>query len=323
MSILSVQYEPKINEPQKTTAIKRGDVFYADLTGAVGSEQENNRPVLIVSNNTGNEAGTIVTIVPLTGQPKNELPTHVIVKLPNGKPSTVLCEQIRAISKDRLHEYTCTLDSAYMAEVDKALKMQLSLKNFTVATAANTFRSSTGIPSPGIHQTERPTQRNHERGNDNFLKRAEFMFKVAMEMSPEDKRIVMNRALEVVYGNLILQETNAVIKQTSETKQIPDYINPESIPKMPVQEEIQKKEKEQPVINTSKNPKGRHKDKPTDGYYMADIARLLERSDNTIFYIIKKLNLKAEKYGHLDTNDNRFVFNEAAVTEIINYLNKQ
>jgi len=114
-----VQYDTKINETQKTAGMKRGDVFFANLNGSVGAEQEKIRPVVIVSNNSGNENGTIVTVVPLTTQVKNGLPVHVSVKFPNGKHCIALCEQIRAISKDRIVNYNCTLGIADMAEIDK------------------------------------------------------------------------------------------------------------------------------------------------------------------------------------------------------------
>lgn len=79
-------------------AIRRGDVFFAILPNAVGAEQAKERPVLIVSNNAANEAGPIVTVIPMTSQVKKRLPTHVDVKNQDGTINTALCEQIRALS---------------------------------------------------------------------------------------------------------------------------------------------------------------------------------------------------------------------------------
>lgn len=105
--------------------IKRGDVYFADLSPVVGSEQGGVRPVLIVQNNVGNKYSPTVIVSAITSQlSKAKIPTHVelpsnIYNLP--KDSVVLCEQIRTIDKRRLQQKITTLDSSKMKQVDKAL----------------------------------------------------------------------------------------------------------------------------------------------------------------------------------------------------------
>lgn len=105
--------------------IKRGDVYFADLSPVVGSEQGGVRPVLIVQNNIGNKYSPTVIVSAITSQlSKAKIPTHVelpccIYNLP--KDSVVLCEQIRTIDKRRLQQKITTLDDKKMKQVDKAI----------------------------------------------------------------------------------------------------------------------------------------------------------------------------------------------------------
>ncbi|MFR0837529.1 type II toxin-antitoxin system PemK/MazF family toxin [Neglectibacter timonensis] len=112
--------------------IKRGDIYRADLTPVVGSEQGGSRrPVLIISNNIGNKHSPTVIITAITGleHAKANLPTHIIVKgfEKFEKDSIILLEQIRTIDKQRLKQYMGMMPDNIMARVDKALAISLAL----------------------------------------------------------------------------------------------------------------------------------------------------------------------------------------------------
>lgn len=112
--------------------IKRGDIYYANLNPVIGSEQGGTRPVLIISNDTGNKHSPMVIVAAITGKigTKKKLPTHTIVHNVNGldKDSIILLEQIRTIDKQRLQEYLGTLDGRFLIAVDKALAISVSLE---------------------------------------------------------------------------------------------------------------------------------------------------------------------------------------------------
>lgn len=104
--------------------VKRGDIFYADLSPVVGSEQGGVRPVLVVQNDIGNKYSPTVIIAAITSQMnKVKLPTHVEVSVEFGLPknSVVLLEQIRTIDKKRLREKVGFTDEFFMKKVDEAL----------------------------------------------------------------------------------------------------------------------------------------------------------------------------------------------------------
>ena len=121
--------------------IKRGDIFYAELNPVIGSEQGGIRPVLIISNNTGNRHSPTVIIAPITSRThtKAKLPTHTEVqdfdKL--DKDSIILLEQIRTIDKQRLKQYMGMIPDNIMARVDKALAISISLNNRPDRKCAN------------------------------------------------------------------------------------------------------------------------------------------------------------------------------------------
>ncbi len=112
-------------------SVKRGDIFYADLSPVVGSEQGGVRPVLIVQNDTGNRHSPTVIAAAITSQTgKARLPTHIELSaktygLP--KDSVVLLEQLRTIDKKRLKDKVCHLDGEIMRRVDRALMVSLEL----------------------------------------------------------------------------------------------------------------------------------------------------------------------------------------------------
>ena len=109
--------------------VKRGDLYYADLSPVVGSEQGGVRPILIVQNNVGNRYSPTVIAAAITSQlDKAKLPTHIA--LPAGtfglpKTSVVLLEQIRTIDKQRLKEKIGELPLNLMARVNEALLISL------------------------------------------------------------------------------------------------------------------------------------------------------------------------------------------------------
>ncbi len=111
--------------------IKRGEIYYADLSPVVGSEQGGVRPVLIIQNNVGNKYSPTVIAAAITSQQdKTNLPTHIKVDA-NGcglqKDSVVLLEQVRTIDKRRLKEKMGSLDNLSMNMVDKALSVSFGL----------------------------------------------------------------------------------------------------------------------------------------------------------------------------------------------------
>ena len=108
--------------------IKRGEIYFADLSPVVGSEQGGVRPVLIIQNDIGNRYSPTTIIAPLTSKSKNYLPTHVPVEadcLP--KDSIILLEQIKTIDKRRLMEYLGKLDKETLKLVDKAILKSLDV----------------------------------------------------------------------------------------------------------------------------------------------------------------------------------------------------
>ena len=112
-------------------SVKRGDIFYADLSPVVGSEQGGVRPVLIVQNDTGNRHSPTVIAAAITSQTgKARLPTHIDISarsygLP--KDSVVLLEQIRTLDKKRLREHMGRLDEEQMQRVDSDLALSFGL----------------------------------------------------------------------------------------------------------------------------------------------------------------------------------------------------
>ncbi|MBR4072344.1 MAG: type II toxin-antitoxin system PemK/MazF family toxin [Clostridia bacterium] len=111
--------------------IKRGEIYYADLSPVIGSEQGGIRPVLIVQNDVGNRYSPTVIAAAITSQrDKTNLPTHIKVRADHcglAKDSIVLLEQVRTIDKRRLKEKMGSLDVGAMDMVDKALSVSFGL----------------------------------------------------------------------------------------------------------------------------------------------------------------------------------------------------
>ena len=111
--------------------IKRGDIYYADLSPVVGSEQGGVRPVLIIQNDVGNKYSPTVIAAAITSRMgKNKLPTHIDIyadRVGLAKDSVVLLEQVRTIDKQRLGEKMGHLDAETMNAVDDAISISLGL----------------------------------------------------------------------------------------------------------------------------------------------------------------------------------------------------
>ena len=111
--------------------VKRGDIFYADLSPVVGSEQGGMRPVFIVQNDTGNKHSPTVIAAAITSQTgKARLPTHIELNAQSvglSRDSVILLEQIRTIDKSRLRERMGKLDDTTMTKVDNAIAVSFGL----------------------------------------------------------------------------------------------------------------------------------------------------------------------------------------------------
>ena len=113
------------------TNVRRGDIYFADLSPVVGSEQGGIRPVLIVQNDVGNKHSPTVIAAAITSQiNKARLPTHIELSARSfglTKDSVILLEQIRTIDKKRLLERMGKLDEGVMSRVDEAIAVSLGL----------------------------------------------------------------------------------------------------------------------------------------------------------------------------------------------------
>lgn len=112
-------------------SVKRGDIYYADLSPVVGSEQGGMRPVLIIQNDVGNRFSPTVIAAAITSRMgKTRLPTHIDVyadKVGLAKDSVILLEQVRTLDKRRLGEKMGHLDDAMMNEVNNAIAVSFGL----------------------------------------------------------------------------------------------------------------------------------------------------------------------------------------------------
>ncbi len=114
--------------------VKRGDVYFADLSPVVGSEQGGVRPVLVIQNNIGNRFSPTAIVAAITAQiQKAKLPTHVEIDAKRygfERDSVILLEQIRTIDKQRLTDKITHLDDEMMEKVNEALTISLALIDF-------------------------------------------------------------------------------------------------------------------------------------------------------------------------------------------------
>ena len=127
--ILILKYDE--NRSVENLVVKRGDIYYADLSPIIGSEQGGVRPVLIIQNDVGNRHSPTIICAAITSRMnKAKLPTHIEVSSGRYhlvKDSVILLEQIRTIDKQRLREYVCHVDSRMMGKVNHAIQISLGL----------------------------------------------------------------------------------------------------------------------------------------------------------------------------------------------------
>ena len=129
-------------------SVKRGDIYYADLSPVVGSEQGGLRPVLIIQNDVGNRYSPTVIAAAITSRMgKTRLPTHIDIyaeKAGLSKDSVVLLEQIRTLDKQRLKEKMGHLDDGMMNEVNNAIAVSFGLGGAAVSPASELPETATG-----------------------------------------------------------------------------------------------------------------------------------------------------------------------------------
>ena len=128
--------------------VKRGDIYYADLSPVVGSEQGGLRPVLIIQNDVGNRYSPTVIAAAITSRMgKNRLPTHIDIhadRVGLAKDSVVLLEQIRTLDKRRLKEKMGHLDEAMMRPINNAIAVSCGLGDTPVGYGAAVAAASEG-----------------------------------------------------------------------------------------------------------------------------------------------------------------------------------
>ncbi len=121
--------------------VHRGDIYYADLSPVVGSEQGGIRPVLIVQNDVGNRFSPTVIAAAITSQKdKTKLPTHIQLQATGSglqRDSIVLLEQIRTLDKRRLKEHMGRLDDVSMRRIDQALQVSFGLGGTAASAVAS------------------------------------------------------------------------------------------------------------------------------------------------------------------------------------------
>jgi len=110
--------------------VRRGEMYFADLSPAVGSEQDGIRPVLVLQNDRGNKNSPTTVVAAITGKPKKKLPTHFMLPALRGLniPSVVLCEQLRTIDKSRIVRYIGTLDDISMRKIERCIAVSMGFR---------------------------------------------------------------------------------------------------------------------------------------------------------------------------------------------------
>ena len=140
-------------------SVKRGDIYYADLSPVVGSEQGGLRPVLIIQNDVGNRYSPTVIAAAITSRMgKTKLPTHIDItadKVGLAKDSIVLLEQVRTLDKRRLKEKMGHLDEGMMNAVNAAIAVSFGLGDRAEAIGRST-------QSPAVASTQAAPSRPPE-----------------------------------------------------------------------------------------------------------------------------------------------------------------
>ena len=144
-------------------SVKRGEIYYADLSPVVGSEQGGLRPVLIIQNDVGNKYSPTVIVAAITSRMgKTKLPTHIDVyadKAGVARDSVVLLEQLRTLDKRRLKEKMGHLEEEVMREIDTAIAVSLGLLPHGTRTPARRPAAPVAEPAyaPAVAVTEGAT----------------------------------------------------------------------------------------------------------------------------------------------------------------------
>ncbi len=111
--------------------VKRGEVYVADLSGSIGSEQTGTRPVVIVQNDIGNQHSPTVIVACITTKAKKTgMPTHIMARMSEGslsRRSMIMAEQLRTIDRKRLRDRIGTVDNLTQKRIDKAISISLAL----------------------------------------------------------------------------------------------------------------------------------------------------------------------------------------------------
>lgn len=111
--------------------VKRGEIYYADLSPVIGSEQAGIRPILVVQNDVGNKFSPTIIGIAITSRQKVKLPTHIEIegtKYGLDKDSVILAEQIRTLDKKRLREKVGMLDNETMEKVKRAIEISFGIR---------------------------------------------------------------------------------------------------------------------------------------------------------------------------------------------------
>ena len=149
--------------------MKRGEIYYINSTHAEqGHEIRAGRPAVIVSNDKNNECSGTVEVVYMTTKPKSDQPTHVFTRSAR-EPSTILCEQITTVSKDRVGDYYGTLADNELQILDNALAISLGLDFGTRDCPADCKGAAPVMREPTDEELEELLQKWMERGEVKLL----------------------------------------------------------------------------------------------------------------------------------------------------------
>ena len=177
--------------------MKRGDIYYINsFYTEEGSEQRAGRPAVIVSNDTCNEVSPVVEIVYLTAQPKKDLPTHVFIRS-STYPSTVLCEQIHSISKDRIAERIGKCTKTELEAIDNALAISLGID----------FASA---PAEPVVKMREPTEEELQQRVEELQKQPPKIKEP--EEEPDDTELVVLRTERNIYKKLYGELLESLVK---------------------------------------------------------------------------------------------------------------
>ncbi len=140
-------------------SVKRGDIYYADLSPVVGSEQGGLRPVLIIQNDVGNRYSPTVIAAAITSRlGKTRLPTHIDIfaeRVGLARDSVILLEQMRTLDKRRLKEKMGHLDESMMAQVNRAIAVSVGLGDWHPAMQERTTATpGASAPATAVAKTE-------------------------------------------------------------------------------------------------------------------------------------------------------------------------